>query len=34
MFDTIDAKNQLRSIYGFIFNFVMDENLVRCADAL
>lgn len=33
MFDMIDAKNQLRSIYGFIFNFVMDENLVGCADA-
>lgn len=27
MFDMIDAKNQLLSIYGFIFNFVMDENL-------
>lgn len=27
MFDLIDAKDQLRAIYGFIFNFVMDENL-------
>lgn len=28
MFDMIDAKDQLRSIYGFIFSFAMDENLV------
>lgn len=28
MFDMIDAKDQLRAIYGFIFNFVTDENLV------
>ncbi|XP_074530328.1 centromere protein I isoform X2 [Halichoeres trimaculatus] len=27
VFDMIDAKDQLRAIYGFIFNFVMDENL-------
>ncbi|XP_033830475.1 centromere protein I isoform X1 [Periophthalmus magnuspinnatus] len=27
MFDLIDAKDQLRAIYGFIFNFVTDENL-------
>lgn len=27
MFDMIDAKDQLRAIYGFIFNFVTDENL-------
>ncbi|KAM9849539.1 centromere protein I [Aulostomus maculatus] len=27
MFDMIDVKDQLRSIYGFIFSFVMDENL-------
>lgn len=29
MFDLIDSKDQLRAIYGFIFNFVIDENLVR-----
>lgn len=28
MFDLIDAKEQLRAIYGFIFSFVNDENLV------
>lgn len=28
MFDMIDAKDQLRAIYGFIFSFVTDENLV------
>lgn len=28
MFDMIDAKDQLRAIYGFIFSFVMEENLV------
>lgn len=28
MFDMIDAKDQLRAIYGFIFCFVTDENLV------
>lgn len=28
MFDLIDAKEQLRAIYGFIFSFVTDENLV------
>lgn len=28
MFDMIDAKDQLRDIYGFIFIFVNDENLV------
>ncbi|CAL9707096.1 unnamed protein product [Knipowitschia caucasica] len=27
MFDLIDGKAQLRAIYGFIFNFVTDENL-------
>lgn len=27
MFDLIDAKDQLRAIYGFIFNYVTDENL-------
>ncbi|XP_034037881.1 centromere protein I isoform X2 [Thalassophryne amazonica] len=27
VFDMIDAKNQLRSIYGFIFSFVTEENL-------
>ncbi|XP_076595248.1 centromere protein I isoform X1 [Chaetodon auriga] len=27
IFDMIDAKDQLRAIYGFIFSFVMDENL-------
>lgn len=27
MFDMIEAKDQLRAIYGFIFNFVTDENL-------
>ncbi|CAI5652573.1 unnamed protein product [Oreochromis niloticus] len=27
VFDMIDAKDQLRAIYGFIFNFVTDENL-------
>lgn len=27
MFDMIDAKDQLRAIYGFIFSFVTDENL-------
>ncbi|KAK7922501.1 hypothetical protein WMY93_009403 [Mugilogobius chulae] len=27
MFDLIDAKDQLYQIYGFIFNFVTDENL-------
>ncbi|XP_053735353.1 centromere protein I isoform X2 [Synchiropus splendidus] len=26
-FDMIDSKDQLRAIYGFIFNFVTDENL-------
>lgn len=24
----IDAKDQLRAIYGFIFNFVTDDSLV------
>lgn len=28
MFDMIDAKDQLRAIYGFIFNFITNENLV------
>lgn len=28
MFDMIDAKDQLRGIYGFIFSFVTEENLV------
>lgn len=28
MFDMIDAKDQLRAIYGFIFSFVTNENLV------
>lgn len=28
MFDMIDAKDQLRAIYGFIFSFVTEENLV------
>lgn len=28
MFDMIDAKDQLRAIYGFIFSFITDENLV------
>ncbi|XP_068182101.1 centromere protein I isoform X2 [Antennarius striatus] len=27
IFDMIDAKDQLRAIYGFIFNFVTEENL-------
>uniref|UniRef100_A0A8D3AR86 Centromere protein I n=1 Tax=Scophthalmus maximus TaxID=52904 RepID=A0A8D3AR86_SCOMX len=27
VFDMIDAKDQLRSIYGFIFSFVTEENL-------
>ncbi|KAM7000051.1 centromere protein I [Tautogolabrus adspersus] len=27
VFDMIDAKDQLRAIYGFIFSFVTDENL-------
>nr|XP_020446244.1 centromere protein I isoform X2 [Monopterus albus] len=27
VFDLIDAKDQLRAIYGFIFNFVTEENL-------
>ncbi|XP_040903373.1 centromere protein I isoform X1 [Toxotes jaculatrix] len=27
IFDTIDAKDQLRAIYGFIFSFVTEENL-------
>ncbi|KAM3613106.1 uncharacterized protein V6R79_020444 [Siganus canaliculatus] len=27
IFDMIDAKDQLRAIYGFIFSFVTDENL-------
>ncbi|CAJ1058861.1 centromere protein I isoform X2 [Xyrichtys novacula] len=27
VFDMIDEKDQLRAIYGFIFNFVTDENL-------
>lgn len=27
MFDMIDAKDQLRAVYGFIFNFVIDETL-------
>ncbi|CAN9515133.1 unnamed protein product [Ophioblennius macclurei] len=27
MFDMIDGKDQLRAIYGFIFSFIMDENL-------
>ncbi|XP_026187065.1 centromere protein I [Mastacembelus armatus] len=27
VFDMIDAKDQLRAIYGFIFNFVTEENL-------
>ncbi|XP_041652874.1 centromere protein I isoform X2 [Cheilinus undulatus] len=27
VFDMIDSKDQLRAIYGFIFNFVTDENL-------
>uniref|UniRef100_A0A8C9VNQ6 Centromere protein I n=1 Tax=Scleropages formosus TaxID=113540 RepID=A0A8C9VNQ6_SCLFO len=29
VFDLIDSKDQLRAIYGFIFNFVTEENLVR-----
>lgn len=28
MFDMIDGKDQLRAIYGFIFSFVTNENLV------
>ncbi|MEQ2188220.1 hypothetical protein GOODEAATRI_012826 [Goodea atripinnis] len=28
VFDMIDAKDRLRAIYGFIFSFVTDENLV------
>uniref|UniRef100_A0A4W6E8Q8 Centromere protein I n=1 Tax=Lates calcarifer TaxID=8187 RepID=A0A4W6E8Q8_LATCA len=28
VFDMIDAKDQLRAIYGFIFSFVTEENLV------
>lgn len=32
VFDMIDAKDQLRAIYGFIFNFVTDENLVSAGD--
>lgn len=28
MFDMIDGKDQLRAIYGFIFSFVTEENLV------
>lgn len=28
VFDLIDCKDQLRSIYGFIFSFVTEENLV------
>lgn len=28
VFDMIDAKDQLRAVYGFIFSFVTDENLV------
>lgn len=28
MFDLIDGKEQLRAIYGFIFSFITDENLV------
>uniref|UniRef100_A0A8C9SPA1 Centromere protein I n=1 Tax=Scleropages formosus TaxID=113540 RepID=A0A8C9SPA1_SCLFO len=27
VFDLIDSKDQLRAIYGFIFNFVTEENL-------
>uniref|UniRef100_UPI0037E6FCBA centromere protein I n=1 Tax=Semicossyphus pulcher TaxID=241346 RepID=UPI0037E6FCBA len=27
VFDMIDAKDQLRAVYGFIFSFVTDENL-------
>ncbi|KAK2904326.1 centromere protein I isoform X2 [Channa argus] len=27
IFDMIDAKDQLRAIYGFIFSFVTDENM-------
>ncbi|XP_029964435.1 centromere protein I isoform X1 [Salarias fasciatus] len=27
MFDMIDGKDQLRAIYGFIFSFIMDENM-------
>lgn len=27
MFDMIDGKEKLRAIYGFIFSFIMDENL-------
>lgn len=27
MFDLIDAKDKLRAVYGFIFSYVMDENL-------
>ncbi|KAI4819669.1 hypothetical protein KUCAC02_004909 [Chaenocephalus aceratus] len=29
VFDMIDAKDQLRAIYGFIFSFVSEENLGR-----
>ncbi|ROL47078.1 Centromere protein I [Anabarilius grahami] len=29
VFDLIDCKDNLRSIYGFIFSFVMEENLGR-----
>lgn len=32
IFDLIDAKDQLRAIYGFIFSFVTEENLVRDDD--
>lgn len=28
MFDMIDCKDNLRAIYGFIFSYVTDENMV------
>lgn len=31
IFDMIDAKDQLRAVYGFIFSFVTEENLVCCS---
>lgn len=31
VFDLIDCKDDLRSIYGFIFSFVTEENMVSCA---
>uniref|UniRef100_A0A3Q2GCN4 Centromere protein I n=1 Tax=Cyprinodon variegatus TaxID=28743 RepID=A0A3Q2GCN4_CYPVA len=33
VFDMIDAKDKLRAIYGFIFSFITDENLVCDSNA-